>query len=85
MPTKGIFHSYLFSKIKFMIKVVINSKFVEIEENESIISLLENQKFIINKGLAVAINNIVIPKNDWNKIKLKNNDNILIIKAAQGG
>jgi sulfur carrier protein len=37
------------------------------------------------KGIAVAINNCVVSKVDWNKKIIQANDNILIIKATQGG
>lgn len=37
------------------------------------------------KGIAVAVNNNIVPKADWSNTLLKTNDNILIIKATQGG
>jgi sulfur carrier protein len=37
------------------------------------------------KGIAVAINNIVIPKSEWHLRNIDANDNVLIIKATQGG
>ena len=37
------------------------------------------------KGIAVAINNAVVSKETWQKIKLNKEDNILIITATQGG
>jgi len=37
------------------------------------------------KGIAVAISNKVIPKADWDKITISENDDVLIIKATQGG
>lgn len=36
-------------------------------------------------GIAVAINNTVIPKFNWNIHPLNENDEILIISATQGG
>ena len=36
-------------------------------------------------GIALAINNTVIPKSDWNSHLIKENDDILIISATQGG
>jgi len=36
-------------------------------------------------GIAVAINNTVIPKSNWNIHPLNENDEILIISATQGG
>jgi sulfur carrier protein len=36
-------------------------------------------------GIAVAINNTVIPKSDWNSHPIQETDDILIISATQGG
>ncbi|MGQ7946288.1 sulfur carrier protein ThiS [Flavobacterium sp. WC2509] len=36
-------------------------------------------------GIALAINNTVIPKSDWNFHLIKETDDILIISATQGG
>ena len=37
------------------------------------------------KGIAVAVNSSVIPKTNWDHHFLANQDEILIIKATQGG
>jgi len=37
------------------------------------------------KGIAVAVNNHVVGKQQWKTTSLHPNDNILIIKATQGG
>lgn len=37
------------------------------------------------QGVAVAINNRVIPKCDWSSTTLKNQDQIILITASQGG
>ena len=36
-------------------------------------------------GIAVAINNTVIPKSNWNFHPIQETDDILIISATQGG
>lgn len=36
-------------------------------------------------GIALAINNTVIPKTNWNTHRIKETDDILIISATQGG
>ncbi|RMG80009.1 MAG: sulfur carrier protein ThiS [Bacteroidetes bacterium] len=42
-------------------------------------------KEISLKGKAIAVNNQVIQKSNAEKIQIKENDNILIITATQGG
>lgn len=37
------------------------------------------------KGVAVAVNNKMIPRTDWEATALVENDNVVIIKAACGG
>lgn len=37
------------------------------------------------EGVAFAVNNTVIPRSQWDSFSIKENDNILIIKAARGG
>lgn len=67
---------------------------MEINFNNQIITLLEGvslQHFVDTqlgekqKGIAIALNNTIIKKDDWSATDLKSNDNILIIKATQGG
>ena len=38
-----------------------------------------------SNGVAVAINNSVVPKNEWSEKTLADGDKILIIKASAGG
>jgi len=37
------------------------------------------------KGIAVAVNNNVVPKGAWETTLLTNNDKLTIIQATQGG
>ncbi|MFP3596265.1 sulfur carrier protein ThiS [Chryseobacterium sp. SIMBA_029] len=37
------------------------------------------------KGIAVAVNNSIVPQPSWPDTLLKNKDSILIITATQGG
>lgn len=36
-------------------------------------------------GIALAVNEKVVPKSEWEKFHLNENDKVLIIKATQGG
>ena len=40
---------------------------------------------IISSGIAIAINNNVVPKTIWNSHILQHNDQVTIIRATQGG
>ena len=37
------------------------------------------------KGIAVAVNETVVPKSQWDNYLLQQHDNVLVIKATQGG
>jgi sulfur carrier protein len=69
-----------------MITVFVNNKSIAVKENirlqEAIQSKLDHPNTI---GIAVALNEKVIPNSEWNNTTLKENDKILIIKATQGG
>ncbi|MBG6060343.1 sulfur carrier protein [Flavobacterium sp. CG_9.1] len=48
-------------------------------------ALLDLEIPIKQNGIAIAINNFVIPKSDWNVHYIQETDDILIISATQGG
>lgn len=48
-------------------------------------ALLDLEIPIKQNGIAVAINNTVIPKSNWNSHIIRETDDILIISATQGG
>lgn len=47
--------------------------------------VLEEDGFLLKRGIAVAVNNQVVPKSAWPSFELKENDKILVIQASQGG
>lgn len=68
-------------------KVKLNNDIIEISPNITLEKLLQQELQITQdkKGIAVAVNDNIIPKNNWNKIQLNDKDEILVIIAAQGG
>lgn len=48
-------------------------------------ALLDLEIPVKQNGIAVAINNSIIPKSNWNFHIIQETDNILIISATQGG
>ena len=65
-------------------KVFINDKEQDLSGENSLENLI-SKTISDTKGIAVAINNSVIPKTNWKKFQLNENDKIIIIKATQGG
>ena len=66
-------------------EIQLNNQPKEITPDFSIQQLLNDVVGEKQKGIAVAINNKVIPKTSWTQHIIQANDNILIIKATQGG
>ncbi len=64
-------------------KIRINNKETDVQAK----SLLDLAKELSlrERGVAVAVNNRMIPRTDWQQTALKDDDNIVIIKAVCGG
>lgn len=65
--------------------IIFNNQFQQVREQTSVQSLLD--QFVGPKlnGIAVAINETIVPKKLWDSHVLQSNDHILVIKATQGG
>jgi sulfur carrier protein len=68
-------------------EIKINHQTKSISENSLTVQALLNQEIAPEKqkGIAIAINNQVISKNQWGQHLIQEQDDILIIKATQGG
>jgi sulfur carrier protein len=55
------------------------------QENITLQQLLQQEIPGRQQGIAVAINNKIVPKNSWEHTRLVHQDNIIIIRATQGG
>lgn len=67
-----------------MITLLVNDTQVEIEKGANLDQLIRKVNPKVD-GIAVAVNNQIIPKYSWYEQRLNQNDSILIIKATQGG
>ncbi len=65
-------------------KLFVNSKETELAESSDIIALSQ-QLQLPEKGVAIAVNNKMVPRIEWGQTVLKEGDNVTIIKAACGG
>ncbi|MCV9385831.1 sulfur carrier protein ThiS [Reichenbachiella ulvae] len=67
-------------------KFKLNNEELNRQESQiELIPLLKEKKLYIDRGIAVAINDEILPKSNWDNYLVKENDNILIITATQGG
>ena len=70
---------------KFLeMKILLNQKEVCLEEVSSITYLLSLQN-IPDRGIAVALNNQVVRREQWDTTQLAEGDSVTVIVAAFGG
>jgi sulfur carrier protein len=65
--------------------VYINSNLQQLQDNAKIVDALASLNINAQKGIAIAINNNVIPRQEWATHDLAPGDKITLIKATQGG
>ena len=65
--------------------ITINNKQYPYTENKNLSEVFSSLGFTAEKGVAVAVNEQIIPKNEWNSCIIKKQDKIILIKATQGG
>jgi sulfur carrier protein len=66
-------------------EITVNHKKFNLDEVCSIEHMLSNVLKVNAKGVAVAVNQNVIAKSTWPLHVLKHGDQVLLIKATQGG
>lgn len=64
--------------------IKVNNKMVTVPEGSSLFQLAQTLE-LPEKGVAVAVNNQMVPRADWLDKKLVENDQVVVIKAACGG
>jgi thiamine biosynthesis protein ThiS len=70
---------------KIKMEIIINGQRKEVSGNLSLEELLKEELNGNYRGIAVALNKHVVPREQWKEKLLKHQDEILIIKATQGG
>lgn len=66
-------------------EIILNNQSQTINEGSTLQDIVLTQLGDKQKGVAIAVNNVVIQKQAWHLTTIKPNDTILIIKATQGG
>ena len=67
-----------------MIKIIVNNKPMEVQEGISLLAFA-NFKNLPEKGVAIALNNNMVHRSEWESTVLKDNDDVIVIKADCGG
>ncbi len=66
-------------------KIVVNNNEMELPDSTMLQHLLTELQLPSLQGIAVAVNQEVIPKINWSEHRLHERDAVLIIRATQGG
>lgn len=64
-------------------KVLVNNK--ETELNGSTVADLVRELALPEKGVAITLQNRIVPRTQWEQQPLQEGDSLVIIKAACGG
>ena len=72
------------AKQSHKMNLTINSKPKQFS-GKNISELVQSLQMSSTNGIALAVNEKVISKSEWEKFRLNENDKIVIIKATQGG
>lgn len=67
-----------------MIITINNNQYI-FDENTSLENAIDKLKLEETKGIALALNEQIIPRSQWNETILNNEDKIIIIGAVAGG
>ncbi|MBI9060925.1 MAG: sulfur carrier protein ThiS [Marinilabiliaceae bacterium] len=65
--------------------VIVNGQDQSVADHLHVDALLAHMGQAELGGIAVAINDVVVPKGQWKKHLINDGDKVLIIKASQGG
>lgn len=64
-------------------KILINNQ--ETLTEVTSVAMLAAELALPERGVALAVNNRIVPRSAWAETELKEGDNVTIIKAAFGG
>jgi sulfur carrier protein len=66
-------------------EVFVNHECIRLDVGNSLITLLDHLQIAESRGIALAVNNEVIPRKSWSVYPLSDQDRITLIRASQGG
>jgi len=70
---------------KAMVEVSINREKFQLSPSGTLADILSLLQILQTDGIAIAVNEDVIPRNEWDRYTLKAQDKIFVIRATQGG
>ena len=68
-----------------MVQVTINRESFTLPETGTLADVLSLLEIRQPDGIAIAVNDTVIPKGEWEQYRLQSEDKVFVIRATQGG
>jgi sulfur carrier protein len=68
-----------------MVQVTINRESFMLPETGTLADVLSLLEIRRPDGIAIAVNDTVIPKGEWEQYRLQTSDKVFVIRATQGG
>jgi sulfur carrier protein len=65
--------------------VFVNDAPRELPADATVTTLMDHLAMTTRKGIALAINDVVLPRLDWHHHSLHDQDRVLVLSASQGG
>jgi sulfur carrier protein len=65
--------------------IYINSECYSLHDDAKVTDAISKLNLNGTKGIALAVNNDVVPRNEWDTRVLQQGDKVMLIRATQGG
>ena len=65
--------------------ITINDESKTLTDAATLSELLDSLELVEQKGIAVAVNELVVTRTTWQNYNLRDTDRVTIIQATQGG
>jgi sulfur carrier protein len=69
----------------FMVEVTINQQTCQLSDEGGLAEVLSFLRIGQADGIAIAVNEAVIPRGEWGGFVLRERDRVFVIRATQGG
>jgi sulfur carrier protein len=66
-------------------EVIVNGELKQVNHQITIVQLLQFLDLEIRNGIAIAVNEQIVPKSNWSSQELSTQDQVIIIQATAGG
>lgn len=66
-------------------EITVNNQILTLTGSSSVTQLLSAVLQVPGTGIAVAVNQAIVSKSDWSDYLLRPGDQVVLIKATQGG